>query len=280
MFSKKVFLPILIIGLFAAELNAQEAIIFKVKFQPEKTYTTTLTTTSNSEITFSSEDPLPESLQQPMKMDGKTKVVTETVTEGKEEDGSFPATIHYRDGQNNMTVNGQNMSQPFPFTGTTIKGRYNTENIFILDTIIGGKATDEMKQTLSSMLETIQKTIQFPDYALKAGDSFETETPMEIPIPGMNPIMIKIKMNYTLKEISGGKALMDFVQQITLDSSQEQFNIEASGEGTGSSVYDIEGQFLSSYQSELPMDLSFQVNDQLSANMKVTTQSETTVTLE
>lgn len=280
MFSKKIFLPILIIGLFAAELNAQEAIVFKVKFQPEKTYTTILSTTSNSEMTFSSEETLPESLQQPMKMDGQTKVVTETVTDRMGEDGSFPATIHYLEGENNMTVNGQEMSQPFPFTGTTIKGRYSNENIFVLDTIIGGQATDEMKQTLTTMLETIQKTIQFPDYALKTGDSFETETPMEIPIPGMNPIMIKIKMNYTVKDISGGKALMDFVQEITLDSSQEQFNIAASGEGTGTSVYDIEGQYLSSYQSELPMDLSFQVNDQLSAKMKVTTLSETTVTLE
>ena len=137
-----------------------------------------------------------------------------------------------------------------------------------------------MRKVLITTLESVQQTIKFPERPMKVGDKFNSEIPMSIPMEGMNPISVKIDMEYFLTEIKDGKAFFDIKQTVGLDMSQEQLNVVASGTGTGTSEFDINESYLTKYTSELPMDMTIKVNEKMTMKMKMTTTSDQNVVIE
>ena len=69
-----------------------------------------------------------------------------------------------------------------------------------------------MRNVLKTTLENVQQAIKFPEKPMKVGESFNSEIPMTIPMEGMNPISVKINMEYLLTEIKDGKAFFDIKQ--------------------------------------------------------------------
>ena len=161
-----------------------------------------------------------------------------------------------------------------------ILGKYDIENKFKVDTIIGDKVSQQMRNVLKTTLESVQQSIKFPEKPIKVGETFNSEIPMKIPMEGMNPISVKINMEYLLTEIKDGKAFFDIKQTVGLDMSQEQLNVIASGTGTGTSEFDIKENYLTKYKSELPMDMTIKVNEKMTMKLKMTTTSEQNVVIE
>lgn len=265
--------------------HAQESITFKAKINPNRTYKTQLNTSSYSEININADQEIidrfeSQGVKLPMIMEDETNMTTELVTLQTDKNGEFPAKMTYNKWVSTTTLNGETTTKEKPYSGTIISGKYDVENKFKIDTIIGDKVSDKMRSTLKSILENIQQTIAFPEKPMKIGDNFKSEMPMTIPMEGMNPIYLKISVEYLLKEIKGNKAIFDIKQTVGLDMNQEQVNVVATGGGNGTSEYDIKENYLTKYSSKLPMDVTVVINEKMTMKMKMDITTEQNVIIE
>jgi hypothetical protein len=205
---------------------------------------------------------------------------TKIITEKLDENGEIPATLEYGKIISTTTISGKSTSEEKSYSGMKILGKYNIENKFKVDTIIGENVSLQIRNVLKTTLESVQQTIKFPEKPMKVGDTFNNEIPIKIPIEGMNPISIKIYMEYFLTEIKESKAFFNIKQIVRLDLSEDQFNIIASGTGTGTSEFDIKENYLTKYNSELPMNITIKANEKLTMKMNTTTTTEQNVVIE
>jgi len=264
---------------------AQESVIFKTKFKPSKKYKTQVKTTSHTEIEFIADQEIidrikSQGIELPMITESETNMATDINTQNLDENGEFSATMEYGKMITTKTISGKTTTEEKPYSGMKILGKYDIENKFKIDTIIGDKVSQQMRNVLKTTLESVQQAIKFPEKPMKVGESFNSEIPMTIPMEGMNPISVKINMEYLLTEIKNGKAFFDIKQTVGLDISQEQLNVVASGTGTGISEFDIKENYLTKYKSKLPMDMTIKVNEKMTMKMKITTTSEQNVVIE
>lgn len=264
---------------------AQESVTFKTEFKPNKTYKTQLKTTSHTEIEFIADQEImdrikSQGIELPMITESETNMATDIITQNLDENGEFPATMEYGKMISTTTISGKTTTEEKPYSGMKILGKYDIENKFKVDTIIGDKVSKQMRNVLKTTLESVQQAIKFPVKPMKVGETFKSEIPMTIPMEGMNPISVKINMEYLLTEIKGNKAFFDIKQTVGLDMSQEQINVIASGTGTGTSEFDIKENYLTKYKSELPMNMTIKVNEKMTMKLKMTTTSEQNVVIE
>jgi hypothetical protein len=282
MIKKITFILLILISITSC---AQENVVFKTKFKPNKKYKTQLKTTSHTEIEFIADKEIidrikSQGIELPMITESETNMSTDIITQNLDKNGEFPATMEYGKIISKTTISGKTTTEEKPYSGMKILGKYDSENKFKVDTIIGDKVSQQMRNILNTTLESVQQTIKFPEKTMKVGDKFNSEIPMRIPMEGMNPISVKINMEYLLTEIKNRKAYFDIKQTLGLDMSQEQLNIIASGTGTGISEFDIEENYLTKYKSELPMNMTIKVNEKMTMKMKMTTTSEQNVVIE
>ena len=144
-----------------------------------------------------------------------------------------------------------------------MKGFYNSENKFKVDTLISNKIDANLKNTLKMSIENAQDKISFPDKPMKIGDDFDQKMPMNIPIAGLNPIKVIINTNYKLTKIKNNIAYFDLKRTIKLEVENKQFEVEASGGGKGISEFDIENMYLTKEESDLEILLTINVKDMI-----------------
>jgi hypothetical protein len=278
-------LTIVLLILISITSCAQESVVFKIKFKPNKKYKTQLKTTSHTEIEFIADQEIidrikSKGIELPMITESVTNMATDIITQNLDKNGEFPATMEYGKMISLTTISGKTTTEEKPYSGMKILGKYDIENKFKVDTIIGDKVSQQMRNVLKTTLESVQQAIKFPKKPMTVGETFNSEIPMTIPIEGMNPIFVKINMEYLLTEIKGEKAFFDINQTIGLDMNQEQLNVIASGTGTGTSEFDIKENYLTKYKSELPMDMTIKVNEKMTMKLKMITTSEQNVVIE
>lgn len=282
MTKKLTFILLILISITSC---AQESVVFKTKFKPNKKYKTQLKTTSHTEIEFIADKEIIDRIKNqgvelPIITNSETSMATEIITQNLDRNGDFPALIEYGKMISQTTISGITTTEEKPYSGMKILGKYDVENKFKVDTIIEDEISQQMRSALKTTLESVQQKIKFPEKPMKVGDKFNSEIPMSIPIEGMNPIFVKIDMEYLLTEITNGKALFDIKQTVGLDMSQQQLNVVASGTGTGTSEFNLKENYLTKYKSELPMNMTIKVNEKMTMKMKMTTTSEHNVVIE
>ncbi len=263
---------------------AQQEVLFKIKIQPNKYYSTNLKTFSNFEIDILANETILQrfvlkGIKLPMIATDSTVVPTEIFTYKPLENGTFNAKIQYGDVFKKKTLNGELQTKKNQFSGVKILGTYNVNSKFKIDTIIGQRINQQLKTSLSAILENAQELIKFPEKPLKVGESFENELPTTIPMEGFNPIKIIIKSNYLLTEINNGIAYFDVNQAIKIDMIQEQLNLKANGSGVGKSEYNIEEMYLTKYSSDISMNFSMKVKEEISTIVKAETSMNFEVTI-
>ena len=276
----KRFLAIAITSIYSLSIQAQEGFVFKILIKPNTTYISEMSTSSITETSFNSGEALSSSMNNKSLVENTTKMKSIMVAESQKEDGNIPISIRYEDATADMLVNGQRQSMALPITDAIIKANYTADNHIVMDTIMGQSLNPQFKQMMGTMLEQMAQQIDFPENPIKVGDAFTTEKPMTIPAPGMKPIEMKIKSTYKLNEIKDGKAFFTFQQDITLESVQEGFSMDAKGSGTGSCKYDIRGQYLSYLKSELPMQLTMNMSENMASIVNSTTITEVKMSVE
>ncbi|NVJ48145.1 MAG: hypothetical protein HWE07_13500 [Cytophagia bacterium] len=272
------FLTILCFNAFG---QSQKEVLFKRKFLPNTEYVTTMLTSSKSEVKFDGPSEMLENLktngvQNPILFEGSNSVISSIKTKDLLPDGSFDAVMTYPKVKSTQTQNGQSTQKDSPLDGMRIEGKYDSNNIFKVDTIIGNNVNEALRNTLTSTLENVQEQIKFPDYPLKPGSTFNQTLPMTIPVAGVQNVQIVIKTDYLLKEIKGDLATFDITQTVELDMDIEGSTITASGNGTGVSQYSISKEFITKYESNLTIELTILMN-QLTISSEVVSKSDMSV---
>ncbi|SFJ40104.1 hypothetical protein [Myroides guanonis] len=263
---------------------AQEEVLFKAVFKPNKVYKTYMKTTSYTETDFTGNAAIIEEITKngvslPMISDNEMFINLELKTYSSNDLGEFKGVLEYKNMVNNMTVNGQTTDQGNPFLGVKIMGTYDSNNRFSLDTIVGNQLTDQLRDIMKTTAENMQEAVKFPANPLKIGDSFDMDIPMSIPIDGIGTISFIIRTNYLLKEIKGSLAHFDIVQSIELETTGSKTNMSASGEGVGTLDYDIKENYIVRNDVNLPMEMSIIINEDLSLVVKVKSITEQRVVM-
>lgn len=263
----------------------QKGAYFKSEIQPNKKYSKHLSISSISEVNFITDQETLNLIESqgykvPINTEITSEMTTEIIAGDRVNNGEIITAINYGEMSSYVIINGDKKIEKNPFSGTKIRGRYDKYNRFLIDSIIGQRLTPKMRYFHTETIRGLEKKIIFPQKIIKVGDTFENESPLNIPIQGMDPVKANIKIYYILKEIRGNIALFEFKQIVRLDSSWGQDNINLVGEGKGVFEYNIDEHQVTKYNSELPMELTIYINEKMTAIIKITMHHDQFVTID
>jgi hypothetical protein len=254
---------------------AQKEILFQVKFKPNKTYVTDMVNTMQMEMDFDVDSAKRKQMEAsgtklPMHMNMLQDMTLSTKTGALAADKRIPMTITYDKVAITTTMNGKEMKQPDKLVGMKIKG-YATEEGKVSIDAIEGNSDAAMKEALQKMISQIYQSIEFPNKAMKIGDTFKQEVPMEMPVSGQTLKML-INVTYTLKEIKASQAFFDYTQSISMNIKLEKGNTTATGSGTGKMIYDIPANYITDTTGDMIMNMAMQMGEMgMKMDMKMKT---------
>jgi hypothetical protein len=246
----------------------KQEVKFESMIKPNRVYIMTFKTSSKSIVDFNGPKEKIERIKEkgitfPVITENKSEMVTTIYSDSLEKDQSFHATMKYGEIKSIDINNGAETESGSPISGLIIKGVYNSENKFKIDTFISEKIDANLKNTLKASIENAQDQINFPDKPMKIGDDFNQKMPMSIPIAGLNPIKVVINTNYKLIKIKDNIASFDLKRTIKLEVENQQFEVEASGGGKGISEFDIMNMYLTKEESDLDILLKINIKDMI-----------------
>lgn len=253
---KKLAFTLFILLLFVAVADAQEELVFKPGFSPEKKYTATISQTSNSEIKYAGS---PEALKQleerraknpPIKIAESTIQTIAKTGELVKGGAIFPIKVEYV-----RTKNSDNQIQ-VP-SSTVVYGHCKVGETAVLDSIAPDKSTDKIRKSILNTVQKLVAEVYLPEKKLHIGDEFTIETPLKLPVAGMN-VEMSIFTTYKLQHITKGFANFDVTQKYIIKPAYAGYIILGTGSGKGIAVYDIENHFNIKYEldTELSIDMS------------------------
>lgn len=258
----------------------QESVrVFSV-IKPNKKYTNKLTITSTSETNIiANQETLNKiesnGLKLPFITVIESKMRTDIITNSRGVNGDFIATKRYGEMTSSTTLNGKKSVENKPYSGMKILGRYNKQNEFSIDSIVGVKLTPRLRHFHTYALGYFERKIKTPKKNIKIGDTIKNEMPLNIPMQGMGTVNVIINVNYILTEIIRNKAIFNMILDVYLDSSfGKQENKQISGSGTGRCEYDVDENQLTTYISELPMKLTVKIDDEMTAKINLIIKTE------
>ena len=264
---------------------AQESVILKPEFKANTKYRTDMKMNMTSEVEFAGNEAMMEMLkkngsQMPMLTTNETTMSSVATTNKADKNGNIPVTMVFEKMSSKMIVQGNTINNENPYEGMRILGKYDNDQKFILDSIVGGNVTEELKKTMTTMSELMQKVIKFPEKPMKVGETFRSEAPLSLPFPGTTAMSAKIGTNYLLTEIKGNKAYFDVKQTILMNMNNKQSEMVANGTGTGKMVFDTKDHFITSYKAQLPMEMTTKMNEKTTMKLKISISTAQTITIE
>ncbi|WP_281335883.1 hypothetical protein [Flavobacterium eburneipallidum] len=253
---KKTILLLLIVATQLAVAQNKNEFQLKVQYNPETKYDQTMDQTTHLEMKYSGDSEIIQKLkesgmQNPMITDNNSVIESVFKTGKLSENKDFPLTIEF------VKTTNSNDKIVIP-SGTIIYGKGTLGNMPTLDSIVSPGLSEEFKK---SMLQTMQATfsqINIPERTVKVGDVFSIDTPMSIPMAGMQ-LEMTITTTYKLESIQKNIADFDISQVFTMKTNTGKFPMNATGTGKGKLLYDIINNF----------NLKYQIDMEMSANMKI-----------
>lgn len=257
---KKILYLLLILSAFNAE--AQKSVVFKIKYLPNHNYNGVVNMRLSANVNLSGNDTIITKLQEqgmslPINVHFGVNMKGDITTGTRSAKGTFPLSIKYNFEDLSGDINGK--SFPIPMDklnkGVKVYGHVDAGGTVRADSIGGGKLSDTSASSVSKMMEAFQKSIKFPAYPLKVGDTFIQNMPLNLPIGNMN---IDSKVVYKLINIADGKAYFDIRQTMDMSMPIQGNIINLSGVGTGKMIYSIKDNFVTGHSAD--MNLKFTGN--------------------
>lgn len=266
----------LLLGLFAVfslALNAQKSLVFKNELQPNRTYKTMMVTLNKMVMDMGE---LGQG-QGPMTMDQDMRIGLTMKTGADQGANGFPLTMTYDSLAIKMSMNGADMPIPPDDTLSKMKivGLYK-EGGFNLDEEKSENVTPDMKESLTQTMKEVYDKVKFPTSPLGIGDSFENSYPMDLPVPGGQPITMNVKNDFKLIALDGSIGTFEVLQDLNFSGANEGFDMVASGKGKGIMKFDAANKTVLSYKVQLPMEMTMTMEGGMTMTMKM--DSNTTVT--
>ncbi len=257
---KKLCLYILLCISFV-QLKAQNGVVFKVKYLPNRNYQVSINVGMKINATLSGDTALisklnSQGIKQPVNADLSMDMSGNMKSGALGADNTFPLNMDYKINKLSVTANGKQAPIPPKVTENNIKvtAHVNKDGQLTLDSAGGKKVNDTTEKKMRQMMDLVQKQIKFPDKPLKPGDSFTQGMPMNIPVSGNN-IQLNGGVTYKLIRISDGKAYFDMIPAFNMDFKIKNTSISVTGTGTGKMVYSIKDNFPLSKEGSFDMKI-------------------------
>ncbi len=254
------------------QVKAQKGVVLKVKYLPNHDYQTSLSMDMKLVATITGDQQIIDKLNsqgitQPVNANLSLAMSGDSRTGAMAADKTFPINIDYKINNISVSANGKEMPIPPKITEKDLKvvGHVSEDWKIQIDSAEGKKVTDSTEKKMKQMMNLFQKQIQFPDKALKPGDTFTQGSPMDIPITQGQSIHIDAGMTYKLVSISDGKAYFDLTPNFSMNLQIKTVSINVSGTGTGKMVYDIKNNFPLSKEGTLNMKIK-ETSDKLNVD--------------
>lgn len=253
---KNSFLLLFVISIQLSVAQTKNELQFKIQYNPETKYEQTLDQTSHLEMKYAGEADFMQTLkdkgvQNPTIVDNHS-VIESVMKTGKLTNKTyFPLTIEFL-----KTTNSDNKTQ-IP-DGTIIYGKGTINNLPTLDSITSKGLSEEYKKTIMQTMQSFFTQLNIPERKVKVGEVFDLDTPLSIPVAGMQMDMT-ITTTYKLLSIKNNVADFDISQVYTMKTNTTKFPMNATGTGKGKLLYDVVNNF----------NLNYQIDMEMSANMKI-----------
>jgi hypothetical protein len=272
---KNIFLFVLFSIPFFNYSQSEKALDFKMGYSPQTSYIQVIEQSLGNELLYSGSEDFLKKLKE-NGVENPTITTNTTITEsilrtGKlQKDGNFPLTIEFT----KSTSSDQKVIIP---NGTFIYGKASVSSMPKLDSIVS-KDLDATFKT--NLLQTIQSTFSqmaLPEKKMKIGESFSQETPLKIPVATLTFDML-ITTTYKLIGIQNQTANFDIVQDYTLKiaDNDQQFDINASGNGKGKLDYNIPNHFSTQFNLDIELNMGLK-RDEFGLNAKSKSSFKQTV---
>ena len=253
---KRIFGVSILLTFFTCFSYSQDELTFKVAYKPSTKYSQTVKHTSFTEVTYSGSDEFLKTLKdRGVQNPTTTKAESTTETEfntGIPTDGNhFPVTMKF------IKTISSDGKVPIP-DGTVIYGQGSIGDMPTLDSIVSEGLSEDYKTNLLQAIRSTFSQISFPEKKLKIGEEFSQETPLSIPIAGVN-VEMNITTNYKLVSIINRVGNFDITQTYTLKTTNTEYPINAIGKGKGNLQYDISNSNYINYQMDTDIDIDMKL---------------------
>lgn len=260
---------------------AQDEIMFQVKFEPNKTYVTDMVNDMQMDMHFDVDSAKKKEMEGkgmklPMNINMRQEMTLSTKAGALGADKRIPLAMTYDKMGITMTMNGKEVKQPDKFAGMKITAFATEEGKLSIDNI-EGTSDAAMKEALQKMISQVFQHVQFPNKAMKIGDTFTQEVPMEVPMNGNNLKML-INVTYTLKELKESQALFDYTQSISMNFKIGNGNTTATGSGKGRMIYDKPLNYITDSSGDMLLNMNMQMGEMgMKMNIKANTSMKVRV---
>ena len=208
-------------------------------------------------------------------------IETGNITDGK----SFPITIELKKGDQIVSVNGspsQKVNTSLEkLIGLRVHGTSDKGGKIKFDKIDGKEVSEEDRKLYFLVFEQLSKSLnQIESKPIGVGESFTQKVPFDFPVPGIANIGMEMTIVYKLVRIVDKIAEFDTTTSFKLavsEGSEAASKIEATGDGTGSLVYDIDKKVALKNTSKFNMEMVVPTDD---AKIIITAKSFDTSTTE
>lgn len=270
----------------SAGAMAQKQVLFKIKYNPNQHYAMLMKMNMNMEMNVSGDSAMinkikasGQSFPMIMTMDMATNGDIKTGAINKASQIPFTMIVGIKPAK--MTMNGKEMAIPMPATNETLFGTSNSQGALTIDSV-SGKKDPAVKASMSKLIENLTANIKFPEKAMKVGESFVQDVPMDMPMAGMTTKM-DCKVTYTLVSINGDKANFDLKYDIKSDinsgAAGQAMAITMTGDGDGKMLYDISTNYATSmvgtmnitYAMTMPQAPTMKMDGKMKMGMDVQT---------
>ena len=224
---------------------------FKAGYSPETTYNQITSNASDYEVLYAGSEKFLENLKQngvvnPTKIKNSFNLETLSKTGKSDKSGNFPITIEYL---KSIDVNGKTIIP----NGTLLYGKTSLSTMPQMDSIVSKGMEESFKNIIFQTVKSTFSQLVMPQKKLKIGESFVQQSPLTLPIAGINIEMV-ITTTYNLKSMNSKNAFFDITQTYTMKMSDSRFETNGAGLGKGDLIYDIPNHFIT--ENTLVMDFN------------------------
>lgn len=224
---------------------------FKAGYSPETAYNQITSNASDYEVLYAGSEKFLENLKQngvvnPTKIKNSFNLETLSKTGKSDKSGNFPITIEYL---KSIDVNGKTIIP----NGTLLYGKTSSSTMPEMDSIVSKGMDENFKNIIFQTVKSTFSQLVMPQKKLKIGESFIQESPLTLPIAGINIEMV-ITTTYNLKSMNSKNAFFDITQTYTMKMSDSRFETNGAGLGKGDLIYDIPNHFIT--ENTLVMDFN------------------------
>ncbi len=281
---KRWLLPVLLVVAF----NTNAQVVLKMQHLPGHTYVAVNKTHAKGTIGYMGDTVLisHRKVLISSKSFEESRVNTATAKIGLNNDLGQPFSIQLDvDATSQGTVRNDKSSTMVPINSKEIiYGKITDKGSILIDSISSIKKTETLaakKAIYIQQLNETQANINFPQKALKIGDSFSDTGKIYTPNAGVLYKM-RTKTKYTLKAIQNEKAFFAMNTRVFVDKKSRGIRLDVKGGGNGKMVYDMGVNYPLSIQNNMQVYYTVSINSgavlKLKGRMSITSDQQNTVT--